>query len=125
MTLANHRSAEEIGRTERGPRNLPPLGEPRAGQEPQVVDTVREYFDHVTLLNVSVVASGPMETAFSPESVTRCLAAIWAAASAGSAAATLTWTQTPSTCASFLTHWSAAACTAPAISVAAATASFT
>jgi len=40
MTLANHRSAEEIGRTERGPRNLPPLGEPRAGQEPQVVDTV-------------------------------------------------------------------------------------
>ncbi|PNY79821.1 metal ABC transporter ATP-binding protein [Deinococcus koreensis] len=31
------------------------------------LDTVREYFDHVTLLNVSVVASGPTGTAFSPE----------------------------------------------------------
>ncbi|GGK41024.1 manganese ABC transporter ATP-binding protein [Deinococcus malanensis] len=31
------------------------------------LDTVREYFDHVTLLNVSVVASGPIETTFSPE----------------------------------------------------------
>lgn len=40
MTLANHRSAEEIGRTERGPRPLPPLAEPRAGQEPATVDTV-------------------------------------------------------------------------------------
>lgn len=31
------------------------------------LDTVREYFDHVTLLNVSLVASGPIETTFSPE----------------------------------------------------------
>lgn len=40
MTLASHRSAEEIGRTELGPRPLPPLGEPRPGQPPVTVDTV-------------------------------------------------------------------------------------
>ena len=40
MTVANHRSAEEIGRTELGPRPLPPLGEPRTGQTPDTVDTV-------------------------------------------------------------------------------------
>ncbi|MFZ0875031.1 MAG: pitrilysin family protein [Pseudonocardiaceae bacterium] len=35
-----HRSAEEIGRTELGPRPLPPLGPPRAAIAPSVVDTV-------------------------------------------------------------------------------------
>ncbi|QUH00340.1 insulinase family protein [Saccharopolyspora erythraea] len=40
MTRATHRSAEEIGRTEPGPRPLPPLGEPRAGQPSVAVDTV-------------------------------------------------------------------------------------
>ncbi|MEU6132403.1 pitrilysin family protein [Saccharopolyspora sp. NPDC047091] len=39
MTQATHRSAEEIGRTEAGPRPLPPLGEPRALRTPDVVDT--------------------------------------------------------------------------------------
>lgn len=42
MTQATHRSAEEIGRTELGPRPLPPLGEPRTGQQPATVDTVLE-----------------------------------------------------------------------------------
>lgn len=42
MTLASHRSAEEIGRTELGPRPLPPLGEPRPGHPPVTVDTVLE-----------------------------------------------------------------------------------
>lgn len=40
MTMANHRSAEEIGRTERGPRPLPPLGIQRPGRPPATVDTV-------------------------------------------------------------------------------------
>ncbi|RRO15620.1 insulinase family protein [Saccharopolyspora rhizosphaerae] len=40
MTRATHRSAEEIGRTELGPRPLPPLGEPRTGIAPAGVDTV-------------------------------------------------------------------------------------
>lgn len=40
MTSATHRSAEEIGRTELGPRPLPPLGEPRTGRPPAAVDTV-------------------------------------------------------------------------------------
>jgi zinc protease len=40
MTRATHRSAEEIGRTEAGPRPLPPLGEPRVGAPPVGVDTV-------------------------------------------------------------------------------------
>ncbi|TDD08547.1 insulinase family protein [Saccharopolyspora terrae] len=40
MTRATHRSAEEIGRTEAGPRPLPPLGEPRVGAPPAGVDTV-------------------------------------------------------------------------------------
>ncbi len=35
-----HRSAEEIGRTAVGPRQLPPLGEPRQGRSPATVDTV-------------------------------------------------------------------------------------
>ncbi len=35
-----HRSAEEIGRTELGPRPLPPLAAPRAGHRPATVDTV-------------------------------------------------------------------------------------
>jgi zinc protease len=35
-----HRSAEQIGRTELGPRPLPPLGPPRAPSAPSVVDTV-------------------------------------------------------------------------------------
>ena len=40
MTVASHRSAEEIGRTELGPRPLPALGEPRTGRAPDTVDTV-------------------------------------------------------------------------------------
>jgi zinc protease len=40
MTLATHRSAEQIGRTELGPRPLPPLGEQRSGHPPTTVDTV-------------------------------------------------------------------------------------
>jgi len=35
-----HRGAEQIGRTELGPRPLPPLGPPRAPSAPPVVDTV-------------------------------------------------------------------------------------
>jgi zinc protease len=35
-----HRSAEQIGRTELGPRPLPPLGPPRPPSAPSVVDTV-------------------------------------------------------------------------------------
>jgi predicted Zn-dependent peptidase len=35
-----HRSAEQIGRTEVGPRPLPPLGPPRAPDAPLAVDTV-------------------------------------------------------------------------------------
>ena len=35
-----HRSAEQIGRTELGPRPLPPLGPPRAPSVPAAVDTV-------------------------------------------------------------------------------------
>lgn len=40
MTEATHRSAEEIGRTELGPRPLPPLAAPRTGRPPATVDTV-------------------------------------------------------------------------------------
>ncbi|MFC7343129.1 M16 family metallopeptidase [Saccharopolyspora griseoalba] len=40
MTRATHRSAEEIGRTELGPRPLPELGERRTGRPPETVDTV-------------------------------------------------------------------------------------
>jgi predicted Zn-dependent peptidase len=36
----SHRSAEEIGRTELGPRPLPPLGPPRNPSAPPAVDTV-------------------------------------------------------------------------------------
>lgn len=36
----DHRSAEQIGRTERGPRPLPPLGIQRSGHPPAAVDTV-------------------------------------------------------------------------------------
>ncbi|KID28931.1 putative Zn-dependent peptidase [Prauserella sp. Am3] len=36
----NHRTAEEIGRTPAGPRELPPLGQQRAADEPEHVDTV-------------------------------------------------------------------------------------
>ncbi|QFU93539.1 pitrilysin family protein [Amycolatopsis sp. YIM 10] len=39
MTAATHRSAEEIGRTERGPREVPPLGGQRAAAELSHVDT--------------------------------------------------------------------------------------
>lgn len=38
MTSVSHRSAEEIGRTELGPRPLPPLGEPRTGRLPEAVE---------------------------------------------------------------------------------------
>ncbi|SDZ38240.1 Predicted Zn-dependent peptidase [Amycolatopsis xylanica] len=40
MTAATHRTAEEIGRTEQGPRPLPPLGEQRAAADLSHVDTV-------------------------------------------------------------------------------------
>ena len=33
------------------------------------LETVREYFDHVTLLNVQVIASGPIATTFTPENL--------------------------------------------------------
>lgn len=39
-TVGNHRTAAQIGRTERGPRPLPPLGEHRASIEPPTLDTV-------------------------------------------------------------------------------------
>src|SRR5262249_30420386 len=38
----SHRSAEQIGRTELGPRPLPALGSPRAPSAPAAVDTVLE-----------------------------------------------------------------------------------
>lgn len=40
MTRAAHRSAEEIGRTELGPRPLPALEQPRTHQAPDTVDRV-------------------------------------------------------------------------------------
>ncbi|HEX4703458.1 MAG TPA: pitrilysin family protein [Pseudonocardiaceae bacterium] len=40
MTTTTHRSAEQIGHTERGPRPLPPLGEHRVSATPQTLDTV-------------------------------------------------------------------------------------
>ncbi|AXB47191.1 M16 family metallopeptidase [Amycolatopsis albispora] len=40
MTAVQHRSAQEIGRTERGPRPVPPLGGQRAAAELSHVDTV-------------------------------------------------------------------------------------
>ncbi|WP_216214371.1 M16 family metallopeptidase [Amycolatopsis aidingensis] len=40
MTSATHRSAEEIGRTATGPREVPPLGEQRAAADLAHVDTV-------------------------------------------------------------------------------------
>jgi predicted Zn-dependent peptidase len=40
VTAVSHRTAEQIGHTERGPRPLPPLGEQRAAIEPETVDTV-------------------------------------------------------------------------------------
>ncbi|MGH3625285.1 MAG: M16 family metallopeptidase, partial [Sciscionella sp.] len=35
-----HRTAEEIGHSERGPRPLPPLVEQRVAEPPEVLDTV-------------------------------------------------------------------------------------
>ncbi|HEX5118694.1 MAG TPA: pitrilysin family protein [Pseudonocardiaceae bacterium] len=40
MTTTSHRTAEQIGHTERGPRPLPVLGEQRAAVQPASVDTV-------------------------------------------------------------------------------------
>ncbi|MER7117311.1 pitrilysin family protein [Saccharomonospora azurea] len=40
MSVTDHRSAEEIGRTESGPRELPPLGEQKPAAELSHVDTV-------------------------------------------------------------------------------------
>jgi predicted Zn-dependent peptidase len=40
VTVSTHRTAEQIGRTERGPRPLPPLGDQRASIEPETLDTV-------------------------------------------------------------------------------------
>ena len=40
MTTTSHRTAEEIGQTERGPRPVPALGEQRAAVQPASVDTV-------------------------------------------------------------------------------------
>lgn len=39
-TVGKHRTAEQIGRTEQGPRPLPPLGELRPSTEPPMLDTV-------------------------------------------------------------------------------------
>jgi len=33
------------------------------------LETVRDYFDHLTLLNVQVIASGPMDETFTPENL--------------------------------------------------------
>jgi manganese/zinc/iron transport system ATP- binding protein len=33
------------------------------------LETVRHYFDHLTLLNVQVIASGPIEQIFTPENL--------------------------------------------------------
>ncbi|ADH62605.1 MULTISPECIES: metal ABC transporter ATP-binding protein [Thermaceae] len=33
------------------------------------LETVRDYFDHLTLLNVQVIASGPLEQTFTPENL--------------------------------------------------------
>jgi len=35
------------------------------------LQTVRDYFDHLTLLNVRVIASGPMDETFTPENLKR------------------------------------------------------
>ncbi len=35
------------------------------------LETVREYFDHLTLLNVQIIASGPMEETFTSENLRR------------------------------------------------------
>jgi manganese/zinc/iron transport system ATP- binding protein len=35
------------------------------------LQTVRDYFDHLTLLNVQVIASGPMDETFTPENLKR------------------------------------------------------
>lgn len=35
------------------------------------LETVRAYFDHLTLLNVQVIASGPMDETFTPENLKR------------------------------------------------------
>ncbi|HYS35812.1 MAG TPA: pitrilysin family protein [Pseudonocardiaceae bacterium] len=40
MTVSTHRTAEQIGRTARGPRPVPPLGEQRASIQPETLDTV-------------------------------------------------------------------------------------
>ncbi len=40
MSVTSHRSAEEIGRTQEGPRRLPPLGEQKGTTELSHVDTV-------------------------------------------------------------------------------------
>ena len=40
MTVTTHRSAEEIGRTERGPRPLPPLDKWMPAIQPSSVDTI-------------------------------------------------------------------------------------
>jgi predicted Zn-dependent peptidase len=39
-TVPNHRTAAQIGRTELGPRPVPPLGEHRASIDPETLDTV-------------------------------------------------------------------------------------
>ena len=33
------------------------------------LQTVKDYFDYVTFINVSVVASGPVEEIFTPENI--------------------------------------------------------
>jgi predicted Zn-dependent peptidase len=40
VTTVSHRTAEQIGHTERGPRPLPELGDQRAAVQPEAVDTV-------------------------------------------------------------------------------------
>ncbi len=40
MTTTSHRTAEQIGHTERGPRPLPSLGDQRAAVQPESLDTV-------------------------------------------------------------------------------------
>ena len=33
------------------------------------MQTVKDYFDYVTFINVSVIASGPVEETFTPENI--------------------------------------------------------
>jgi hypothetical protein len=58
-----HRSAEQIGRTELGPRPLPPLGPPRTPIAPSAVDTVLDSGLRVIAVRRSAARSAPIQPA--------------------------------------------------------------